>query len=254
MKKLLYTLFAFAIVIVACEKDMDDNYDASSISPIEAEVVTPDLDIDALVARLSSFDVKSMPKSNGPSTARSTSPCVADTRVAPTGATNYISYEVFLNGTNLHAVLRSEDSPAVAALTPLVTVYLVQDGTGSDFDVIVNGSTISSGTSAGLIGLMALPTFIAVEDLDGNGLYTGRGTTAAAGLDCVASTPVTQSWVEDPAGTWTHPVHGQYVITNAPFPLTGFLATTSETDSANYAGTTEQAVRDAIEADLDGTN
>ena len=43
MKKLLYTLFAFAI-IVACEKDMDENYDASSINPIEAEVVAGNLE------------------------------------------------------------------------------------------------------------------------------------------------------------------------------------------------------------------
>ena len=48
MKKLFYLLFAFAI-IVACEKDMDDNYDSSSINPIEATVESSQsVDVDAI--------------------------------------------------------------------------------------------------------------------------------------------------------------------------------------------------------------
>ena len=48
---------------------------------------------------------------------------------------------------------------------------------------------------------------------------------------------------------------GSYRVTAAPFPLTGFLATvvsdsTSPANTNNYAGTSEQAVRDAIEANF----
>ena len=63
MKKLFYLLFAFAI-IVACEKDMDD-YDTTSINPIEAEIV-PEYDylsfIDGLAEEApSAKDIKGSP-------------------------------------------------------------------------------------------------------------------------------------------------------------------------------------------------
>ena len=70
--------------------------------------------------------------------------------------------------------------------------------------------------------------------------------------------PTTAAWT---AGTgadsnlFSNSDFGSYRVTAAPFPLTGFLATvvsdsTSPANTNNYAGTTEQAVRDAIEANF----
>ena len=70
--------------------------------------------------------------------------------------------------------------------------------------------------------------------------------------------PTTTAWT---AGTgadsnlFSHATYGSYRVTAAPFPLTGFLATvvsdsTSPANTNNYAGTSEQAVRDAIEANF----
>ena len=249
MKKLILSLFAIATVFVACNKESIDSADPIAAEIEDVQVGVTDVDIDALIERLSSFDTSSLSSKGFASSARSTAPCVADARVAPTGASNYISYEVFLNGSDLRAVLRSEDSPALASFRALATVFLVHT-TGNDFNVVLNGNVVSSGSSVGLIGLMRAPEFIAVENLNANGLYTGRGTTAASGLDCTAAPAA--SWTSDAAGlVWTHPTHGSYTLSEAPFPLSGWLATTSEVGHLNYAGTASNTVRIAIEANLE---
>ena len=255
MKKLILSLFAVATIFVACDKD--DNLDSVTIAPeVEVSVGNPnDINIDALIERLISSDYTA-PKGSASSARTSTAPCVADARTVPTGATNFISYEVFLSGSDLRAVLRSEDSPAVAGFTPLATVYLAQTG-GNSFNVVLNGNIISSGESAGLIGLMSVPNFIVVENLDANGLYIERGTTAASGLDCSAAPPA--NWTSSVSGditTWTHATYGSYTIQGAPFPLTGFLATVATNNSgntvSNYAGTSSSTVSDRIRDDFDG--
>ena len=261
MKKLLYTLFAFAL-IVACDKDMDDNYDSSSINPIEAEVEisAETLSIvDALVSRLEN----GLPSDKGVKgtsgfTARTGDACADDTR-SLTGYTNYLSYEIFIDGGNNYGLIRSEENlPISDQISPFLTIWLAQDGTGNNFDVVVNGAVVSSGTSAGLIGLFAAPELVAMENLNAAFVYTGVGDVTIA--SCTAATGgSTEVWAPSADGlTWTHPTHGSYTLSAAPFPLTGILATTSESHSANYAGTgdisdqsTWTAVNTAIRGDLE---
>ena len=252
MKKLLYTLFALAI-IVACDKDMDDNYGSSSINPIEAEVEIDDNTksiVDALISRLEN----GLPSDKGVKgtsglTARSGDDCAADTR-SLSGYTNYLSYEIFIDGGNNYGLIRSEEAnPVSDQISPILTIWLAQDGSGNDFDVIVNGNVVSSGNSAGLIGLFGVPNLKAMENLNATFVYTGVGDVTIA--DC---TEATGSWTESD-GLFSLAGVGSYRLTPAPFPLTGMLATVvSKDDSANvvanYAGTTADAVNTAIRADF----
>ena len=74
--------------------------------------------------------------------------------------------------------------------------------------------------------------------------------------------PSARTWTMTQSGdvkTFTHADLGRYTVEPAPFPLTGSLATMrTQTGAAatrtvsNYAGTGEQAVRDAIEDDYEG--
>ena len=258
MKKLLYTLFAFAI-IVACDKDMDDNYDSSSISPIEAQVEVSDETmsiIDGLISRLEN----GLPSDKGIKgtsriTSRSGDSCAIDAR-SLTGYTNYISYEIFTDATtssNFGLIRSEENIPVSDAITPIITVWLAQDGSGNDFDVLVNGAVVSSGNSAGLIGLMAVPNLRSMEALNAAFIFTGVGDVTIA--DCTAA--ATGSWTENPtdAGLFELAGMGSYRLTPAPFPLTGMLATvvtddTTSDDTNNYAGTDANAVHTAIRANF----
>ena len=251
-------LFAFAI-IVACDKDTDDNYDSSSINPIEAQVEVSDDTmsiVNALVSRLEN----GLPSDKGVRgtsglTARSGDNCGVDDR-SLSGYTNYISYEIFTDATtsNNFGLIRSEENiPVSDQISPFLTVWLAQDGSGNDFDVIVNGAVVSSGNSAGLIGLMAVPNLRSMEALNAAFIFTGVGDVTIA--DCTAAAAA--SWTENPsdAGLFELAGIGSYRLTPAPFPLTGMLATVvSKDDSANvvanYAGTTADAVNTAIRADF----
>ena len=254
MKKFLFTIFAFAL-IVACEKDAfeQDTYD---INPIEAaEEINASLDIDfdydALVARLTGKDlsVDNTKGSKGSaSTARNTGTNVAcgdDERDGLTidGETDYITYELATINGNNYGVIRSEELTRTAAFNPVATITFVNKGSGLT-KIFVDGNYVNEFTSVpfgDLYADSALRTsagvpFAYIENLNSNFIYIGDGTAASAGLSCIYA--------------------GQYYeVTPAPFPLNGFLATLrgalpSGMDSANYAGTTEEAVRAAIEADI----
>ena len=262
MKKLLYTLFAFAL-IVACEKDMDDNYDSSSINPIEAEV--SNLDIDAIVGDLVSrwtANGISVPSTKGSvSTARNTgTACAEDTRDGQTidGETDYISYEIaIINGRNFGIARSDADSP-LAAFTPLVTVYFVNKGS-NNVNIVVNGSVVNSFNNAQFIPLFANGAPLNggyVENLNAAFIYLTPGTLADAGVACTAAAPA--SWGESSTtpGLFELAGVGSYTIAPAPFPLTGFLATMSTNDTShtvsNYAGTTSSSVHDEIRGDYAG--
>ena len=260
MKKLLYTLFAFAL-IVACEKDMDDNYDSSSINPIEAQVEVSDDTmsiVNALVSRLEN----GLPSSKGVKgtsgfTARTGDACATDDR-SLAGYTNYLSYELFTDSGSNYGLIRSEENlPISDQISPFLTIWLAQDGTtGNNFDVLVNGAVVSSGTSAGLIGLFAAPNLVAMENLNATFVYTGPGDATIA--SCTAATTTAPSWEESSVtpGLFELAGIGSYTIAPAPFPLTGFLATMSTNDTShtvsNYAGTTSSSVHDEIRGDYAG--
>ena len=253
-------LFAFAI-IVACEKDTDDNYDSSSINPIEAEVSNLDIDtiVGDLVSRWTANGI-SVPSSKGSvSTARSTgTACVEDTRDGLTidGETDYISYEIaIINGRNFGIARSDADSP-LAAFTPLVTVYFVNKGS-NNVNIVVNGSVVNSFNNAQFIPLFANGAPLNggyVENLNAAFIYLTPGTLADAGIACTAAAPAT--WVPGDNGLFSLTGVGSYRLSPAPFPLTGFLATMETNDTSNtvrnYAGTTSSSVHDAIRGDYAG--
>ena len=268
MKKLLYTLFAFAI-IVACEKDMDDNA-SYSINPIEAEVSNIDMDtnllIDSIIDRLSTNGI-SVPSTKGSaSTARTTLPaCAEDTRDGLTigGSSDYISYEfAVINGSN-YGILRSEAETPLAAFTPVVSISFVNLGSGNvgiyvgaDQVVVLNIPAFGPLFDNSLLGTAF------VENLDAAFIYTSDSSTTAAGLACMDVADPTWGESAPGSGLWQlfaadgTTLMGSYQISDAPFPLTGKLATrmtnaTSHTVN-HYAGSEESDVRDAIEDDFAG--
>ena len=324
MKKILYTLFAFAI-IVACEKDMDENYDASSINPIEAEVTVDSsskldaaLDfINSLNDGVSNGEIEVSPKSSkGSSTAK-----------AGDYGTNYIQIMFFdytllpALGERDYAYARSDnhdllcadvtEDPATAypdamsgitevsySLIPhptlasrgfsqLITEVIDATGTSSsttnvqtsgwnatfnaDFDRIFPALADRSGITGGL----GVPTnrFNTTCDpaVDYSTYYTVTaapfpltGFLATLNSNAPAFTGsaanyagTTRESVETACTTPLADVSAYYTITEAPFPLTGFLATIVDAQrsnitgsSANYAGTTRDAVITEIERDI----
>ena len=263
MKKLLYTLFAFAL-IVACEKDMDDNY-TNSINPIEVEVSNLDLITENIVSRLSgsnfSIPTPSKKAKGSASTARTgtaTATCI-DARADRSG--NRLDGEVIFDGTNYFLLIRDEAEVGVGPFTPLLTVSFVKSADGSTFQVYSNGTAVGSAKSlsSGFSNLFEAPftAFTFVESINEYGDYLADSSLAAAGLTC--STAPAVSWSSSTSGdvtTWTHPTYGSYTIQGAPFPLSGFLATmvtnTSGNTVLNYAGTTSSSVKTEIEDDYDG--
>ena len=251
MKKLLLTIFAIA-AIIACDKDAYDNDDVTNINVLEqAEEINASLDIDvdydAIITRLTGKDFSSISDKGSVSTRRSTTTpvaCADDERNGLTigGSTDYIHYEFAIINGNNYGVIRSEAETFTAPFTPVVTLVFTNQGNGN-VGVYVNGalaSTLNLPSFAPLFDNSIL-TNAFVENLDANFVYTSDSSATDAGLSCIYA--------------------GQYYeVTPAPFPLNGFLATLNGValpagmDSANYAGTTEQAVRDAIEADIVGSN
>ena len=246
MKKLLLSLFAIATVFVACDKEAIDVQEPTAIEIEEANAsMDLDLDIEGIVNRLSNKDFSSAKGSDDAArTGTATQACSEDVRDGLTieGSTDYLSYEIAsINGAN-YAIIRDEAHSPLGDFTPLVTVFFVNKGNNVT-DVVIGGNVVSSFTNSGFAGLYADGTVGGgfIEGLSSVYVYTGDSSVDAAGLGCIYA--------------------GQYYdVTPAPFPLNGFLATLNDValpagmSSANYAGTTEEAVRAAIEADIIGSN
>ena len=251
MKKLLLTIFAIA-AIVACDKDAYDNDDVANINVLEqAEEINASLDLDvdydAIITRLTGKDFSSISDKGSVSTRRSTTTpvaCADDARDGLTigGSTDYISYEFTTIGGVNYGVIRSEAETFTAPFNRVVNLVFVNLGS-NNVGVYVNGSSVATLNIPAFTPLFdnTILTSAFVEVLDSNFVYTGDSNVADAGLSCIYA--------------------GQYYeVTPAPFPLNGFLATLNVValpagmSSANYAGTTEEAVRTAIENDIVGSN
>ena len=276
MKKLLYTLFAFAI-IVACEKDMDENYDSSSINPIEAEVqsgISKEEAVDLLNSLLGEISTVSeenlfyvapkAPKGSA-STARTSDGSCGDDR--PTTG-NFITLTYFNNANDRGVLVRSEERGNVTIPDSQVSLELTYILTGTTYSIRNEGTGFNIATnlaaSSALQSSFGAPLNLVYRVNASNApvaLLTGT-LRANVGIDCTPS-PSTGSfdWQlisgstdmyenTDPAITAT------YRLSPAPFPLTGMLATivTADSDnaSANYAGTSSSTVRGAIEDDIEG--
>ena len=258
MKKLLYTLFAFAI-IVACEKDMDDNYSVDSVSPIEASIEDTDISFLEVLANLPVEDRDyQAPKGikGSPSTARSTDGTCGDDRDL---TQNIVTITYFYTGadraTGSHYVFARDERSSPVVIDPAkVTSELIYVKTSATTINVVNPLR-NNRTNA-------LPTppqaLLDVFEDDYNVLYSTSATRvlgrlnrgarrAGLNIDCTVTVPTTD-------------ITDFFTLSAAPFPLTGVLATMNsgyETmtgwpggTSANYAGTTTATVMTAISDDI----
>ena len=255
MKKILLTLFSVAAVFVACDKD-ELGYESSSINVLEEAK-----EIGATVENSSDFDAafdfiqnlnnsnKILVPSESPSTAR-----------GGDYGNNWLQVVFFdrsaTDASDL-AYLRSDAQGEVCAGASLVNPeeyfyhlpapdqLIIESGTGSQTFTVPSGSYDSTFQQDGPEALIVM---------------NSARTSAAAGIAPAVADydfscgPAPITWAPSaPVNgitTYTSSTGLVYTIQAAPFPLTGFLATTTEAGSVNYAGTTLQEVRDAIEGDL----
>ena len=244
MKKLILSLFAIATIFVACDKEAVDIQEPLAVELEEVDAtIDMDVDYDVIIARLTGKEFSS--KGNA-SSARTTAnvACADDARDGLTigGSTDYISYEFTTIGGVNYGVIRSEAETFTAPFNRVVNLVFVNLGS-NNVGVYVNGSSVATLNIPAFTPLFdnSILANAFVEVLDANFVYTGDSNVADAGLSCIYA--------------------GQYYeVTPAPFPLNGFLATLNDValpagmSSANYAGTSEAAVRAAIEADIVGSN
>ena len=249
MKKFLFTIFAFAI-IVACEKDAYENNDVSNINPIEAEVEVSDLDIDGLVDRL----ISSTQKNGKKSSSNTAKDAVRGTSYITifTGVVNGFLYEIAFDDT----VTFCDNASGLTQLT------LTLDSSG--------GTDVRIGDQNG-VSVVNVP---GIEFLFGLDINQGLRINAAdfAVENSVAANNVfpfnggvsydfaCDEWNTDGAngiGMYTNPSrpNENFEVMRAPFPLSGFLARHINLDSGdlNYAGTDlngADGVKAAIEANI----
>ena len=273
MKKLFYTLFAFAL-IVACEKDMDENYDSSSINPIEAEVaIDYKARFDAFNDFLRGADItpsKEVPSKESASTAR-----------GGQNGPDWVELIWFAQGSEHYVYTRPDDlgnacydnigsgvsniyreTYSYRAATQMVHIQVAEDA-GAEFAIPADLQALYASA------FLDVNAAIYFANLDGTTWTFQEGalpTGTSFNFDC-AGTPGTGTGT--PTFDWrliagstdmyenTNPaITATYRLSPAPFPLTGMLATivTADSDnaSANYAGTSSSTVRDAIEDDIEG--
>ena len=277
MKKILYTLFAFAI-IVACEKDMDENYDASSINPIEAsveEVNSSDLNpkhqaafdfINNLNNSINSGEIEVSPKisKGNSSTAKAgdfgdnwiqimffdytIAPALGERDYAYVRSDNYaiMCPDVDEDASSTWSDVMISPSEISYSLRPHSNQFLLDRGFSElVIETIDASGTTSSTTNVNTVGWNATfnadfdRVFAALADRSG---IAGGIAPQASRFDTTCNSAIDYSTY--------------YTVTSAPFPLTGFLATLNSNapaftgSAANYAGTTRESVETAIENDI----
>ena len=252
MKKILLTLFAVAAVFVACDKDAYDE-DVANINVIEAaQEIGASVSFDGAID--SSFEfIGSVEAPKGSSNTTN--------KVGASG-TRWLHIIFFdHSGQNL-ALLRGEGAeescwgnlPGFAhstlytwdTNTDTLTV-VVEDASGESAPVSRPQSAANATRFDRLFAVDSTTDRIRVTNTRRSRAITGTPPAASA-LDfgCIPAL-----------------MGNAYRITPAPFPLSGFLATIDasfdfvtyglDADASNYAGTSEQDVIDAIEADIMNT-
>ena len=259
MKKILLTIFAIT-AIVACDKDAYDQ-DVANINVLEqAEEINATVDYDTSIV----FDIinnidgltdaihsKSEFKGNSNLTARtSTAADCHDNRPAATSGNSRLDVQFLpdASGNLGYSIIRGNDDIPLLLnrnfvrfsipATGDISLELFVQGADGNFGAAIPLGDI--GPEPGLSTLAGLPSFLDIDRV--NNFFASQTpsvteTPADAGIDCIGLL---------------------YEVTPAPFPLNGFLATIIQGanlggfsgSSANYAGTTEAAVRQAIENDI----
>ena len=246
MKKLLLTLFAVA-AIVACQKEENSNMgihpDASIDNVVVGSNSNMDLDLNALSNRLIRLsNTKGMelkPNEEG--------------KINGVGA--YITVISGVSDGNFYEFVSSDNINMCDAPVGFDVVYLVQN---ADYNIEVRiGAPSGEGS-----------TRIALIELDVRILFT-LSFTEGLGVDLSTFTPTIVDGSGTPKFTLGSTLFNlacasdYYEITDAPFPLSGHLATITNAagistvfggSSLNYAGTTLADVKAAIERDIKPSN
>ena len=256
-------------MIIACDKDELGYDNSSSINVLEeAQEINAsvDIDFDAYKAQLEGL-MNILPNDKGNSSSL--------TQRGGDNGDNWIELAAF-NGSGADAsaifahVITDGNSIVCydgftldgAAVVPATYSF---DADGASADVgILNIEVAGQSTPYEIRGALRT-TYIAsfggsfdsvfrVARTSNGGFSVSGGQPQRSDFTFSACGPAPVSWTApssaDGIGTYTSSNGFTYVISAAPFPLTGFLATTTDAGSANYAGTTIADVRAAIEADL----
>ena len=249
MKKLLLTLFAVAAVFVACDKDALDQ-DITNINVLEqAEEIGASVDltgaIDSSFEFIGSVDI---PKESSNETSK----------VGASG-TRWLHIIFFDHGSQNLALLRGEGAtescwgnlPGFAHST-----LYTWDSSSNTLTVVVEDA---SGESAPTPRVQSAANAVRFNRLFAPASTTDRiRVTNSRRSRAITGTPPAASTFD--FGCIPALMGNAYSITPAPFPLNGFLATINssfdfvtyglDADADNYAGTSEAAVIEAIENDI----
>ena len=256
MKKILYTLFAFAI-IVACEKDMDDNYNVDSISPIEELNATVEISHDDAFAFLNSIvesgDFDTPAKGS------------VSTEKAGDFGDNWIQVMYFdytflqALGQRPYALVVSDDNSVACPATQMLNVQEVSYSLRP---------RVIGGTPSPVLSDLIIETISATGTVSSSRAVSSAGWANAfasnfdrvypanTGRTSIAGGPAPTRATFDTTCNSAIDYSTYYTVTPAPFPLTGFLATLNSNapaftgSAANYAGTTRESVETAIENDI----
>ena len=251
MKKLLLSLFAVAAVFVACDKESIDAQEPLAIEIEEAGIQNSnmDVDFDAAFQFIQNINNSSKVLIESPSSNR-----------GGDYGDNWLQAVFFdrsaTNSGDL-AYLRSDAQGEVCAGESLVNAQeffyhlpapdqlVIEAPSGTNTYTVPSGSYDATFNSDG-------PDALIVINSD--------RTAAAAGIAPAVSDydfTCAPDWAPSASNSdmYVNGDLGSYTIIPAPFPLTGFLArvvteVNGVTGTLNYAASTRQAVRDAIEADF----
>ena len=316
MKKILLTLFAFAAIFVACDKEnYEDQFEtiAPEIEEIDATVAN-DVDFSSAFQFIQNLNNSNKILVGSPSADRGgdygnnwlqavffdrsatdagdlaylrsdeqTEVCAdnlvnaaeffyhlpaADQLIieSGTGSQSFVvpsgSYDTTfqLNGPDALIVMNSARTAAAAGVAPAVADY---DFSCSTATVYEYGTRIIGGAHDGRV-IIPLDPLDMDAAINPSASSVGTGNLQLQLVRRVAGSGI-NTW-ENVGDPFTNPnyvvpagpaVSSFYTVSCAPFPLTGVLATINSgatlpngATSANYAGTTEAAVRQAIERDI----
>ena len=248
MKKILFTIFAI-VALVACDKDALDQ-DVTNINVLEqAEEIGASVSFDDAVN--SSFEFigsVETPKSSSNTTSK-----------VGTSGTRWLHIIFFDHGGQNLALLRGEaaEESCWNNLPGFAHSTLYTWDTNTDMLTVVVED--ASGESAPVARPQSAANATRFDRLFAPGSTTNRiRVTNSRRSRAITGTPPAASELD--FGCIPTLMGNAYSITPAPFPLNGFLARINssfdfvthglDADAANYAGTSEQDVIDAIEADI----
>ena len=264
MKKLILSLFAVAMVFVACNKE-----DSMVDSTPELSVTVGEVDLESRFNAFNDFlrgaTFTPSEKSNSPSSAR-----------GGDNGSDWVELIWFAHGTEHYVFTQPEnlgnadysnigagvsniyrETYSYRASSQEVHIQ-VGEGAGAVFPIPADLQALYMSAFADQNSALYF------ANLDGS-TWTFREGALPTGtnFNFAPSAPLTFDWrlIAGSTDTYenTNPdITATYRVSPAPFPLSGSLATivTSDSDnaSANYAGTSSSTVIDAIQADIEGRN